>query len=119
MSGDRACAPPVDAEHCPAMTASPSRPVRGVAESVSRLVSAGFSLAPLPNPFGGVDGVHATRLGGRYLDTVVIRTSECAVAAQVTNEFSPDDPLRKPTVAWSITGTASEVTDAILAVDHA
>lgn len=101
------------------MTDPPPRPVTTLAASVSRLIGAGFSLAPLPSPLGGVDGVHATRVGGDYLDTVVIRTSQCAVAARVVNEYSPGDPLREPVVAWSIAGTAGEVIDAILAVDHA
>ncbi|WP_236794503.1 hypothetical protein [Amycolatopsis sp. GM8] len=83
---------------------------------IAQLRANGFVIRPLPNPFGEVDGLHATRTGLGWVDSVVIRGPEYAVAVRVADTFSLADPFAESEVAWSESGDVIEVVDKLLAL---
>lgn len=82
-------------------------------ELLASLQHEGFALTPLPNLLGWVDGVHANRFVGAYVDSVVIRGTDCAAGTRVRNVFSIDDPFREPEVVWRTVGTLADVVEEI------
>lgn len=86
-------------------------------ELVIRLRGEGFALAPLPNLLGRVDGLHAFRFIGPFVDTVVIRRADCAVAARVWNSYSASKPLQEPETVWQTVDTLEKVVDQVLALE--
>lgn len=83
-------------------------------DRVARLRAHGFVLYPLPNLLGHVDGIYAARTVPGYVDAVVLRGEDCAVAARVRNSFEAADPFRRAVVIWSKLGTVVDVVDAVL-----
>ncbi|HEY3466439.1 MAG TPA: hypothetical protein VGL47_14995 [Amycolatopsis sp.] len=83
---------------------------------IAQLRAHGFVIRPLPNPFGVVDGLHATRTGLGWVDSVVIRGPEYAVAVRVVDTFTLADPFAESAVAWSESGDVVEVVDKLLAL---
>lgn len=84
-------------------------------DRIARLRAHGFVLSPLPNLLGDVDGIYAARTVPGYVDAVVLRGEECAVAARVRNVFDIADPFHRALAMWSKLGTVVEVADAVLA----
>lgn len=86
-----------------------------VAQGVARLREEGFRALPLPNLVCEVDGLYLYRFtGDGYVDTVVIRADDCAVAARVHDAFDPTSPLYQRHAVWSENGTLDEVLSEIL-----
>lgn len=89
-----------------------------VSEAVFELHESSFLFTPLPNLLGGVDGFHANRFHGDYVDSVVVRSEDCAIAVRVRNEFDPGAPLREVDVLWCEVGTLEEVVIALRGLYH-
>lgn len=83
---------------------------------IAQLRALGFVIRPLPNPFGEVDGLHATRTGLGWVDSVVIRGPEYAVAVRTMDTFTLADPFAEPEVSWTESGDVVEVVDKLLAL---
>lgn len=83
---------------------------------IAQLRAYGFVIRPLPNAFGEVDGLHATRTGLGWVDSVVIRGPEYAVAVRVADTFSLSTPFAQSEVAWAESGEVVEVIDKLLAL---
>lgn len=91
-----------------------------VGEHVTRLRQRGFLVRPLPNLLGYVDGLYLHRFTSNgYIDTMVIRAQDCAVAARVHNNFDVTTPLREARPVWSKNGTLAEVANELLEQDEA
>jgi hypothetical protein len=86
-------------------------------ELVIRLRGEGFALTPLPNLLGWVDGLHAFRFIGPFVDSVVIRGADCAVGVRVRNSYSASNPLQEPDTVWRTVNTLEKVVDQVLALE--
>lgn len=81
-----------------------------VAEHVARLREQGFRALPLPNLLCEVDGLYLYRFTpDGYIDTVVIRAEDCAVATRVPDTFDPAVPLCERHPVWSENGDLSDI----------
>lgn len=84
--------------------------MRRVAEQVARLRQQGFRALPLPNLLCEVDGLYLYRFTiDGYIDTVVIRAEDCAVATRVPDTFDPAVPLCERHSVWSENGDLTDV----------
>lgn len=80
------------------------------AELLAWLRQVGFALTPLPRLDGRVDGLYALRFTSEgFVDSIVIRGADYAVATRVPNVFSLDDPFQEPDVTWCVVGTLADV----------
>ncbi|CRK55465.1 hypothetical protein [Alloactinosynnema sp. L-07] len=83
-------------------------------DQVARLCRNGFRALPLPNLFAKVDGLYLYRPSANgYIDTIVIRSADCAVAARVRDRFDPADPLPEDAALWSTSGELDSVVDKV------
>ncbi|MBV9845817.1 MAG: hypothetical protein JOZ47_12175 [Kutzneria sp.] len=87
---------------------------RAAIDRIARLRAIGFAVVPLPNLLGYVDGLLATRFRDGWVESVMIRGPECAIATQVPNTFDPADPFAEPETLWSRAETVVKVVDEIL-----
>ena len=87
---------------------------RAAIDRIARLRAIGFAVVPLPNLLGYVDGLLATRFRDGYVESVMIRGPECAIATQVPNAFDPANPFAEPETLWSRAETVVKVVDEIL-----
>jgi len=83
---------------------------------VAQLRAHGFVIRPLPNPFGEADGLHATRTGLGWVDSIVIRGPEYAVAVRVADTFSLAAPFAQSEVTWFESGEVVDVIDKLLSL---
>lgn len=91
-----------------------------VREQIARLLHHGFLPLPLPNLFASIDGLYLYRVVQHgYIDTVVVRSADCAVAARTHNVFDPTEPLPEQPAVWSARGDLAEVVRNVVANIHA